>query len=185
MKGERSRAVIALGSNIAHEGLSGAALIRKACDALQDCGFVLCAKSGIWESAPWPPEPHLVTQPAYVNAIVVGELEARAPDVIVRDLHALEARFGRTRRKKWQARTLDLDLIDLDGRVENFTIERIAGSEEGAVILPHPHAHERAFVLAPLAEAAPAWRHPVLDKTAAELLAGLPPGQALRRLTKI
>jgi 2-amino-4-hydroxy-6-hydroxymethyldihydropteridine diphosphokinase len=70
------------------------------------------------------------------------------------------------------ARTLDLDLLDYDG-FQCSTAD---------LTLPHPRLHERRFVLMPLSEIAPGWRHPRLGLTAAELLARLPPGQAIRRI---
>ena len=70
-------------------------------------------------------------------------------------------------------RTLDLDLLDYDG----------VQCSSPDLVLPHPRLHERRFVLMPLQEIAPQWRHPRLGLTVAELLARLPPGQAIRRLT--
>ncbi len=76
-----------------------------------------------------------------------------------------ETSFGRKRSIKNAPRTLDLDLIDYDGRVE-----------EGPPVLPHPAMESRAFVLVPLAEAAPGWRHPVSGETVEDLIATLPTG---------
>lgn len=163
MSDKRHTALIALGSNVAHGGLSGAPLLREAVAALEAAGYRVRAKSSVWETAPWPPS----DQAAYVNAVVACDAGGREPAVVMADLLAIERRFGRTRRVQWEARTLDLDLIDLEGRVGAFA----------GVALPHPRAHERAFVLAPLAEAAPHWRHPTLGKSAEDLLAALPPGQ--------
>src|SRR5262249_19382772 len=113
----------------------------------------------------WPPASDTARgQPHYINAIVACNVGVHAPDQLVKVLQEIEQRFGRVREQRWGARTLDLDLIDLDGLVGDFD----------GVVLPHPRAHERAFVLAPLAEVAPDWRHPVLHKSAAELLAALP-----------
>jgi 2-amino-4-hydroxy-6-hydroxymethyldihydropteridine diphosphokinase len=75
-------------------------------------------------------------------------------------LHRLEARFGRVRAEPNAPRTLDLDLI-AHGRAVL----------DGAVVVPHPRAHERLFVMGPLAQIAPGWRHPVSDRTAADLAA--------------
>jgi 2-amino-4-hydroxy-6-hydroxymethyldihydropteridine diphosphokinase len=69
-------------------------------------------------------------------------------------LHRVETRFGRTRRARNEPRTLDLDLLDYDGLVRSE-----------APILPHPRLAERAFVLLPLRDVAPAWRHPVSGRT--------------------
>jgi len=87
-------------------------------------------------------------------------------------LLALEARFGRRRGARNAARTLDLDLLDYDGL-------RLATPR---LLLPHPRLAARRFVLAPLAEIAPGWRHPSLGRRADALLARLPPGQGVRAL---
>ena len=81
------------------------------------------------------------------------------------ELHRIEAEAGRERSVINAARTLDLDLIDANGRLE----------ERADLVLPHPRAHLRAFVLRPLADIEPGWRHPRLGQTAAALLAELPP----------
>jgi 2-amino-4-hydroxy-6-hydroxymethyldihydropteridine diphosphokinase len=164
-------ALIALGSNIAHAGLSGAALLREAVAALAAAGYRVRGKSSVWETAAWPPS----DQPAYANAVVACDVGGRDPAVIMADLLAIERRFGRTRRVRWEARTLDLDLIDLGGLVGDF----------GEVILPHPRVEDRAFVLAPLAELAPDWRHPVSGQSAQALLVALPPGQDARLVSPL
>ena len=73
----------------------------------------------------------------------------------------IEVRFGRSRGTRNADRTLDLDLIDHGGLV----------MQSARLTLPHPRAHERGFVMGPLSEIAPDWRHPVLDLTASELAA--------------
>ena len=87
------------------------------------------------------------------------------PAVLLARLMALETACGRQRSMENAARTLDLDIIAIGDLVRT----------EPDPILPHPRAHLRAFVLAPLTDVAPEWVHPILQQTAADLLAGLPP----------
>ena len=111
---------------------------------------------------------------------------------MLRVLHRIEYLFGRERVSRWGARPLDLDLIGTGRRVLpdaatslkwmalDPEVQRRSAPE--TLILPHPRMHERAFVLIPLAEVAPGWRHPVLGRTVAEMAAALPADPALRRL---
>lgn len=116
--------------------------------------------SSFYQSPAWPDPSH----PPYVNAVALVQTPL-GPAGLLAALHEIEAAFGRERSVPNAPRTLDLDLIDYDGRVE-----------EGPPVLPHPRAAGRAFVLKPIADIAPAWRHPVSGKPVAALLAALPPG---------
>jgi 2-amino-4-hydroxy-6-hydroxymethyldihydropteridine diphosphokinase len=129
-------------------------------------GMRLVAVSSWWESAPIPPDP---ASPPFVNGVALLEGEA-TPAALLAALHAIEDAAGRARPYPNAPRVLDLDLIDLGGRVQ-----------AGPPILPHPRAHERAFVLRPLAEVAPGWVHPVLGQGVAALLPGVA-HQAIRSL---
>ena len=88
-------------------------------------------------------------------------------------LQAIETRFGRVRGVPNASRILDLDLLDHRGQV----------TETPSLVLPHPRLHQRRFVLAPLAEIAPDWRHPLLGMTAGQLLAQLGAEQQIERLS--
>lgn len=146
--------IIALGSNLAWHGFHPAEILGRALYALEEKEIKICIVSRLWLSAPWPSALADSGQGCYRNAVALIETDVSAQALLQR-LHDVEASFGRTRRERWAARSLDLDLIDYHGRVE-----------EGALQLPHPRIIERLFVLKPLAEVAPAWRHPVFGAIA-------------------
>ena len=152
------RTYIALGTNLPLEGLFGAALLSQALESIAGAGVKVCLRSSPWRSPPWPAE--LKDQPHFVNEVAEIDPGAlTAPDLFT-VLAGVEIAFGRERQVRWGARTLDLDLLDYKGFV----------GRAGALTLPHPRLAERAFVLAPLAEIAPIWRHPALGLSAAALL---------------
>lgn len=115
-----------------------------------------------YETAPIPPS----GQPNYVNGVARFDGTADPASLLER-LHAIEAASGRTRGTRNAARSLDLDIIDIDGMVRDAPNP----------VLPHPRAHERAFVLMPLAEVEPCWVHPRLGLGVDALLRSLPPQQ--------
>lgn len=166
------RTYIALGANLPFEGLAGAALLARAVGALKSAGLPERALSSVWETPAWPPGSD---QPNYFNAAVLLDATGRSPQQLYAIMRTTEARFGRERRERWGPRTLDLDILAMDGFVGEF----------GEVTLPHPRLHERPFVLLPLAEIAPTWRHPLLGRTPAELLAGVEGADACRRLGRL
>ena len=131
-------------------------------------GLRLRALSRWFLTEPVPPS----AQSPYVNAVAVlgAEPSAAAPDPadLLAQLQAIEAKAGRVRGERNAARTLDLDIIAMG---ERGGMLRDAPDP----ILPHPRAHLRAFVLVPLLEVVPDWIHPVLRRSAADLLRDLPP----------
>src|SRR5690606_5673781 len=112
-------------------------------------------------------------QPWYVNGVAVVET-ALGPEAVMVVLHEVERSFGRVRGEPNAARVVDLDLLAYRDLVR-------PGPQPP--ILPHPRAHQRAFVVLPLAEVAPGWRLPGGAAGIEELVAGLPPGQQVRRFT--
>ena len=145
------------------------AACRAALIALQEAGIRVVARSRWYESAPLPAS----DQPWYVNGVVQVETDL-SPSGLLGQLHRVEAEFGRVRGAPNAPRVLDLDLLTYG--------DVIAGGAEDGLILPHPRLHERAFVLLPLSELAPDWRHPALGSGARELIAALPPDQVARPL---
>ncbi|MDT0392773.1 MULTISPECIES: 2-amino-4-hydroxy-6-hydroxymethyldihydropteridine diphosphokinase [Streptomyces] len=127
------RAVVALGSNLGNrlETLQGAV------DALEDTpGVRVKAVSPVYETEPWGVDPG--SQPSYFNAVVVLKTTL-PPSSLLERAHAVEEAFHRVRDERWGPRTLDVDIVSYADVV----------SDDPRLTLPHPRAHERAFVLAP------------------------------------
>jgi 2-amino-4-hydroxy-6-hydroxymethyldihydropteridine diphosphokinase len=162
-------AFVALGANVPFKDVQGPDLLALAVAALQEDGLTVLGLSSVWQTEAWPQG---AGQPDYFNAVAELNTGARTPQQLYNLLAAIERRFGRQRRLRWAPRTLDLDIIAMEGMVGVFD----------GITLPHPHMQERAFVLAPLAEIAPNWRHPESDRTAGDLLASLPVGYRYLRV---
>jgi 2-amino-4-hydroxy-6-hydroxymethyldihydropteridine diphosphokinase len=161
--------VVALGCSLPGSYPSREVLLAAAVDALASEGLAVAGRSSWWTSAAWPNP----VAPAYLNGVVLVETTLPA-DAVLAALHRIEARFGRTRAEANAPRTLDLDLI-AHGRAVL----------DGAVVLPHPRAHERLFVMGPLAQIAPGWRHPASGRTAADLAASAGVGADARPIPDI
>lgn len=160
------RILIGIGANLAPDGFDTP---RAGCEAaiasLSDHWIEVMSVSPWYETAPVP----VSDQPWFNNAVILASTDRPAPEALAA-LHKVEAVFGRVRTVRNAARVLDLDLLDFGG-------ETVAA--EGMSI-PHPRLHERAFVLLPLRDVAPDYRHPVTGATIDELIASLPPGQQIR-----
>jgi 2-amino-4-hydroxy-6-hydroxymethyldihydropteridine diphosphokinase len=159
--------LIALGANLPSCAGPPVATLRAALERLPREGITVRAISPYYRSNAWP-DPN---DPSFVNAVTLVET-ARNPAELLAQLKDIERAFGRGVGVRNAPRPLDLDILDYDGRIE-------AGPPE----LPHPRLHARGFVLVPLKDVAPGWRHPVSRLSIRQLIEALPPGaRALTRL---
>ena len=152
--------IIAYGSNlptsVPSEQLSASQAFATVVKTLQDKGLKVTQISRLWRSQAWP-DPN---DPPYVNAVIIVDTHLQ-PIELMESLHNTEREAGRMRDgRPNQPRILDLDLVAygrevLDGR--------------DGLVLPHPRAAERAFVMGPISDVLPRWRHPVLKETAESL----------------
>ncbi len=152
-----ARALVALGSNLGDRAgylLSGLAALSRA-------GVRVLRLSRVYETEPVGPP----GQGPYLNQVAAVETELEPAELLAL-LLAVERAHGRVRTERYGPRTLDLDLLDYEGRILDLP----------GLTLPHPRLHERAFVLVPLLEVAPGWRHPRFGKSARELLLALDAG---------
>ena len=142
--------LIGLGANLPGQAGQPAGTLKHALGKLDSKGVKIRSVSSFYETPAWP-DP---ADPVFINAVARIETDLQPVELLTL-LHGVETALGRLRSAPNAPRTLDLDLLDYDGRVM-----------EGTVVLPHPRLAERSFVLVPLAEIVPDWRHPVSGKTA-------------------
>jgi len=153
---------ISLGSNVGDRSAN----LRGTTERLGEVGLVK-AKSGFYETEPV----ELRDQPWFLNSVVALETNL-TPEELLKKVLAIEHEMGRIRTRDKGPRSIDIDILLFGDQL----------IEERGLKIPHPAMHQRRFVLEPLAEIAPEVVHPQLRKTARELLAALPAGQAVRRL---
>ncbi len=159
--------LIGLGANLTSRHGAPRETIELALASLDDAGIAVTGVAPMYESAPVPAS----DQPWFVNTVAMLET-ALPPAELLGLLHETEEAFGRVRRERWEARVLDIDLLDYRGQV----------SPDGCPILPHPRMADRAFVLLPLRCLVPDWRHPVTGTPIDALVAALPADQEIRAM---
>ena len=156
--------LVGLGANLPSAFGEPAATLRAALRRLEEAGAKTVRLSRFWRSEPVP----VSDQPWFVNAVAAIATDL-PPDPLLALLHGIEAEFGRVRGVVNAPRLIDLDLLAYGREVR----------EAGPVILPHPRLDRRAFVLMPLADIAPGWRHPVTARPLTDLIANLPADQRI------
>ena len=157
------RAFLGLGSNLGDREAN----LRTAIEKLGEFGNI-AAVSSFYETEPV----EVTAQPWFVNCAVKLDTE-KMPRQLISAILALEQSMGRQRKQQKGPRTIDIDILLFGSSVIDIP----------SLTVPHPHLHERRFVLEPLAEIAPDVRHPIFKRSVRELRDALPPGQTVRKLS--
>jgi len=161
--------LVALGGNLPFRGRPAAVTLEHALARFPNFGIRIVSRSPWYASKPVP----VSDQPDFVNGVAIVETNLD-PAPLLAALHEIEREFGRVRRERNAARTIDLDLLVYG--------DCVTGGGEGDLTLPHPRLAERAFVLLPLRDVAPDWKHPVTGETVAEMIDRLPRPLGTKRL---
>ena len=156
--------IVAFGGNLAADHGPVRAQLERALSEMARLGLEVVRRSRFWRSAAWPDG----SDPPFLNMIALIETNLSAEQTL-QALHRLERDLGRVRGRPNGPRTVDLDLIAFGREVR-----------QGELVLPHPRAAERHFVMGPLSELAPDWRHPVSGERAEDLARCAPIGRDAR-----
>lgn len=131
-------------------------MLSEAATLLEGRIGAIVQQSGLYETAPWG----VTDQPAFLNQVLAIDTDL-GPKAVLAQTQAIEKQLGRVRQEKWGARVIDIDIL--------YYSQLILQTD--TLTIPHPYLHQRRFTLVPLAEIAPDFVHPVLQKTTLELLA--------------
>lgn len=149
------QAILSLGSNLGNRAEN----LSRATQLLTESVGTLVVCSAVYESEPWG----FCSENSFANSVLIIKTDL-TPQTLLAETQAIERLMGRTEKShagQYHDRIIDIDLIDCDGQT----------LQSPDLTLPHPLMHQRPFVLQPLAEILPNWRHPIFRKTAKELLA--------------
>jgi 2-amino-4-hydroxy-6-hydroxymethyldihydropteridine diphosphokinase len=158
--------LVGLGANCPGPWGSPVHALRRALAEIERRGVAVEAISPLYETAALG----AARQPPYVNQVALVATRLPAPSLL-RLLKEVERRSGRRGGRPWGARTLDLDIIDYKGLIVGRPnpLKGVPRERVRPLVLPHPQLENRPFVLKPLLDVAPDWRHPVTKTSAKEL----------------
>ena len=169
---------IAFGGNVETNFGSPLQTMEMALGCLDEAPIRITAKSRFFDTPAFP----VGSGPNFINGVVMVETTLSAEALLDR-LHSIEADFGRERKSRWGARTLDLDILFCEGDIlpnseiwqkwRDLPPEMQTIEAPDQLILPHPRMQDRGFVLVPLADVAADWVHPVLQESVLDMLAAL------------
>jgi 2-amino-4-hydroxy-6-hydroxymethyldihydropteridine diphosphokinase len=173
--------LIALGANLFNQGLSPQETLAQALHDIEIEGFSVGKCSRFFQTPAFP----VGAGPDYVNAAARLQIaDNLTPEQVYAPLAKIEAAHGRERVQRWGGRTLDIDLLAIEGQIapDHAAFLHWANLDSAAqhqiapnqMIVPHPRLHERAFVLVPLLDIAPDWQHPVYRQTVRQMHDALP-----------
>lgn len=178
-KGEKVKKILALGSNQPSDVGDSAQTLSNAIEVLSERLGITPHISRFFSTPAFPEG----SGPDFVNAVVVLE-SGITPGELLGICHSLEQDAHRVRAQRWAARTLDIDVIACDDAVlpdtrvhaywRDLPLSAQLTETPTKLIVPHPRMQDRAFVLVPMMDVAPAWRHPILGLTTTQMCAALP-----------
>jgi 2-amino-4-hydroxy-6-hydroxymethyldihydropteridine diphosphokinase len=176
---KKMNVLIAFGSNVSDDQEDSMAVILNSIELLVNNSIKKPDISQFYKTPAFP----VGAGPDFINCVLAAETQL-APDELLSMFHEIEAILGRKREKRWGQRVIDIDLLNYENFVKpsddvvntwiNMALTDQMERTPEHLILPHPRIQDRAFVLVPMADVAPEWRHPVLGKTTVEMRDALP-----------
>jgi len=158
--------LLAFGANLPSKFGSPERTIQHALRTLERHGVSVVASSSTWVTEPVP----VSSQPLYYNSVVIVETALSAHDLLAL-VKSVELSYGRKQGPRNAARVLDIDILAYNEQI----------IDDPFIQIPHPRMQERGFVLFPLKEVAPDWKHPIFKRSLDDLISLLPPSQHLEK----